>query len=96
MTNLPQKPQVFWQFLFAQVTYWEVSSQAPRVLAKSQLSSMSWHTKNKQQQQKHVDFMFYDQGWIKWFLPQVVGQLSPSIVHKMLKLWDFALSLIKA
>ena len=26
----------------------------------------------------------------------IVGQLRPSIVRKMLKLWDFALSLIKA
>ena len=28
--------------------------------------------------------------------PILVGQLSPSIVHKILKLWDFAQSLIKA
>ena len=28
--------------------------------------------------------------------PLIVGQLRPSIVHKMLKLWDFALSFIKA
>ena len=29
-------------------------------------------------------------------LKTLVGQLRPSIVHKMLKLWDFALSFIKA
>ena len=41
-------------------------------------------TDNKQQQRT------------KWSLCVLVGQLRPSIVHKMLKLWDFALSLIKA
>ena len=29
-------------------------------------------------------------------MTDLVGQLRPSIVHKMLKLWDFALSFIKA
>ena len=33
---------------------------------------------------------------IKSLVDQVVGQLRPSIVRKMLKLWDLALSLIKA
>ena len=47
---------------------------------------------NTTESQKHTQsFKFCIRPWVK-----IVGQLRPSIVRKMLKLWDFALSLIKA